>query len=197
MSDEIKKRTIEMKKESVLKASIRLFAEKNYDATTMAEIASEANVSFGSVSIYFGNKEELFTACIVQPLEGLSKSLLDFNTSPVSYREEIQTIILKHLELFSTQKVYLRLLVQVTGQYKRFSEAFKVVNAHTEKLNNKVTQLVLNGQQANQLAEGNAEKIAIAYVSLLFGLRLSYADDPSLENWNQFAEISMRLFGPK
>ena len=197
MADDIKKRTIEMKKESVLKAAIRQFAEKNYDATTMGEIAREANVSFGSVSTYFGNKEELFMACIVQPLEDFSKSLLDFNTSPISYREEIQTFILKHFELFSTQKVYLRLLVQVTGQYKRFSEAFKVVNAHTEKLNNKVSQLIVNGQQAKQLSEGNADKIAIAYVSLLFGLRLSYADYPSLENWNQFAEISMRLFGPK
>lgn len=197
MANEVKKRTIEMKKESVLNAAIRLFAEKNYDATTMAEIAKEANVSFGSVSIYFGNKEELFMACIVQPLENLSKTLLDFNTSPTSYREEIQSIILKHFELFSTQKVYLRLLVQVTGQYERFSEAFKVVNEHNEKLNTKVAQLIVNGQQANQLAEGNAEKIAIAYVSLLFGLRLSYADDPTLDKWNEFAEIAMRLFGPK
>lgn len=197
MANENKKRTIEMKKESVLKAAIRLFAEKNYEATTMAEIAREANVSFGSVSIYFGNKEELFMACIVQPLEEFTKSLMDFNTSPKSYKEEIQTLILKHFELFSTQKIYLRLLVQVTGQYERFSEAFKVVNEHNEKLNNKVSQLIVNGQQANQLSEGNAEKIAIAYVSLLFGLRLSYADDPSLEKWNQFAEIAMRLFGPK
>ncbi|MGB3261863.1 TetR/AcrR family transcriptional regulator [Paenisporosarcina sp.] len=197
MANDNKKRTIEMKKDSVLKAAIRLFAEKNYEATTMAEIAREANVSFGSVSIYFGNKEELFMACIVQPLEEFTKSLLDFDTSPKSYREEIQRFILKHFELFSTQKVYLRLLVQVTGQYERFSEAFKVVNEHNEKINNKVSQLIVNGQQANQLAKGDAEKIAIAYVSLLFGLRLSYADDPSLENWNQFAEIAMRLFGPK
>ena len=197
MANDNKKRTIEMKKDSVLKAAIRLFAEKNYEATTMAEIAREANVSFGSVSIYFGNKEELFMACIVQSLEEFTKSLLDFDTSPKSYREEIQTFIQKHFELFSNQKVYLRLLVQVTGQYERFSEAFKVVNEHNEKINNKVSQLIVNGQQANQLAKGDAEKIAIAYVSLLFGLRLSYADDPSLENWNQFAEIAMRLFGPK
>ncbi|MCZ8536865.1 TetR/AcrR family transcriptional regulator [Paenisporosarcina quisquiliarum] len=197
MANDNKKRTIEMKKDTVLKAAIRLFAEKNYEATTMAEIAREANVSFGSVSIYFGNKEELFMACVVLPLEEFTKSLLDFDPSPNSYREEIQTFILKHFELFSTQKEYLRLLVQVIGQYERFSEAFKVVNEHNEKLNNKVSQLIVNGQQANQLADGDAEKIAIAYVSLLFGLRLSYADDPSLENWNQFAEIAMRLFGPK
>ncbi|QFF99274.1 TetR/AcrR family transcriptional regulator [Psychrobacillus glaciei] len=162
MANEIKKRTIEMKKESVLKAAIRLFAEKNYDATTMAEIAKEANVSFGSVSIYFGNKEELFKACIEQPLEEFSKILLHFDTTPVSYRDEIQTFILKHFEWFSTQNVYLRLLVQLTGQYERFSEAFKIVNEHTEKLNDKVSQLIVNGQQANQLAKGNAEKIAIS-----------------------------------
>lgn len=197
MANDNKKRTIEMKKDSVLKAAIRLFAEKNYEATTMAEIAREANVSFGSVSIYFRNKEELFMACIVQPLEEFTKSLLEFDTSPNSYREEIQTFILKHFKLFSTQKEYLRLLVQVIGQYERFSEAFKVVNENNEKINNKVSQLIVNGQQANQLAKGDAEKIAIAYVSLLFGLRLSYADDPSLENWNHFAEIAMRLFGPK
>lgn len=197
MNNETKKRTIEMKKDSVLKAAIRLFAEKGYDATTMAEIAKEANVGFGSVSIYFGNKEELFMACIEQPMEDFINHLLQFDTQPASYREEIQTFIQKHFELFSTQKVYLRLIVQLIGQYERFSEAFKIVNGQTEKLNAKVAQLIVNGQQANQLAEGNAEKIAISYVSLLFGLRLSYADDPAPHNWHEFSEIAIRLFGPK
>lgn len=197
MNNETKKRTIEMKKDSVLKAAIRLFAEKGYDATTMAEIAKEANVGFGSVSIYFGNKEELFMACIEQPMEDFIKHLLQFDTQPASYREEIQTFIQKHFELFSTQKIYLRLIVQLIGQYERFSEAFKIVNGQTEKLNAKVAQLIVNGQQANQLAEGNAEKIAISYVSLLFGLRLSYADDPSAHNWHEFSEIAIRLFEPK
>lgn len=197
MTSEIKKRTIEMKKANVLQAAIQLFAEKNYDATTMAEIAKKANVSFGSVSIYYGNKEELFMACIEQPLENFLEDLMDFNISVKSYKEEIELMIHKHFKLFSTQKAYLQLLVQIIGQHEHFSEAFSLVNATTEKLYVKMSQLIKNGQDANQLKEGNANQIAIAYVSLLFGLRLSYADDPSIENWNQFVEIAIRLFGPK
>lgn len=197
MNRETQKRAIEIKKEKVLQSAINLFSEKGYDATTMGEIAKSANVSFGSVSTYYGNKEELFKECISKPAETLLEEMLMFNTEPNSFKDEITLMIKNHITLFSSQKNYLRLLVQVNGQYERFPKVFKLANIYTEKLIKKVEVLVHNGQAANQLIYGNAEKVATSYVSLLFGLRLSYADDPTIEDWLTFTEIALRLFGPK
>jgi TetR/AcrR family transcriptional regulator, mexJK operon transcriptional repressor len=197
MSSEDQKRTIEQKKEKVLESAIKRFSKKGYDATTISEIAKDANVSFGLVSTYYGNKEELFTVCVTKPAETYLEEMLKFNTQPAIFKTEISQMIKNHIKIIYNRKDYLRLLVQVNSQYERFPKAFQVANLYTQKLTKKIELLIRNGQMADQLASGNTEKIAIAYVSLLFGLRLSYADDPTSEDWNQFAEIALRLFGPK
>ena len=47
------KRKIEEKKKDILEVAIKLFAEKGYEGTTMAEIAKLANVGFGTVATYY------------------------------------------------------------------------------------------------------------------------------------------------
>lgn len=197
MSNEYKKRTIEQKKEKVLESAIKLFSEKGYDSTTIGEIAESSNVSFGLVSTYYKNKENLFTVCISKPAELYLEEMLKFNTISSSYKNEITQMIKNHTKVISNRKDYLRLLVQVNSQYERFPKAFQSANDFTQKLIKKIEELISNGQEENQLDSGNAKKIAIVYVGLLFGLRLSYSDNPTLEDWNSFAELALRLFGPK
>lgn len=192
-----KNKVIEQKKENVLNSAIKLFSKKGYDATTIGEIAKAANVSFGLVSTYYGNKEELFTVCLSKPAALYLEEMLLFNTQPLSYENEIMKMIINHTNIISNRKDYLRLLVQVNSQYERFPKAFQATNIYTQKLTKQIEELIYNGQMEDQLTSGNAEKIAIAYVGLLFGLRLSYADDPTSEDWNLFSEIALRLFGPK
>ena len=123
--------------------------------------------------------------------------MLAFNTTPESYVDELHAMVRNHIENFSVQKEYLRLIVQVTAQFERFNEAFQTINQYTVKIQTKIQELIINRQREQQLSDGNAEKIAISYIIFLFGLRLSYADDPTIKDWNQFAEVALRLFGPK
>ena len=58
------KKTIEEKKKDILIVATKLFAEKGYEGTTMAEIANLANVGFGTVATYYENKENLLFKCV-------------------------------------------------------------------------------------------------------------------------------------
>lgn len=49
----------EVRKESILKAAERVFAQKGFHAATIAEVAQEARVSEGTIYEYFGSKEKL------------------------------------------------------------------------------------------------------------------------------------------
>ena len=108
MSNEYKKRTIEQKKEKVLESAIKLFSEKGYDSTTIGEIAESSNVSFGLVSTYYKNKENLFTVCISKPAELYLEEMLKFNTISSSYKNEITQMIKNHTKVISNRKDYLR-----------------------------------------------------------------------------------------
>lgn len=47
------------KKQRILRAAIKMFAEKGYTGATISEIASLANIADGSIYEYFKNKEDL------------------------------------------------------------------------------------------------------------------------------------------
>ncbi|MEC1180756.1 TetR/AcrR family transcriptional regulator [Metasolibacillus meyeri] len=190
-------RNMELKKARILEAATSIFAEKGYESTTMGDIAKKAEVGFGTVATYFGSKEELFYTCVVQPWQPLIAELQTFNVSPISYRHEIEEMTKKHVTFFNEQKVYMHLIVQVNGQYEKFPTIFKHINQQTNELYESLIQLITNGQKKQQLLEGDPSIIAISYISLLFGLRLSYVDNPPEEMLQQFATIAMRLFGVK
>ncbi len=50
----------EQRRLDILVAAKTIFAEKGYNATSISDIAKEANISYGSVYWYFDSKESLF-----------------------------------------------------------------------------------------------------------------------------------------
>ncbi len=49
------------KRELILEAARHLFAQKNYDEITIADIAKNAGMAVGTVYLYFRNKHEVYT----------------------------------------------------------------------------------------------------------------------------------------
>jgi AcrR family transcriptional regulator len=52
----------EQRRDDILAAAKRVFAEKGYHATTIADVARQAGISYGSVYWYFDSKDALFRA---------------------------------------------------------------------------------------------------------------------------------------
>ena len=52
----------ETKREAILRAARVLFTKKNYEETTIADIAREAGIAVGTVYLYFRNKRDIYTA---------------------------------------------------------------------------------------------------------------------------------------
>lgn len=66
-------------KERIVQASLAVFAEKGYHATTIQEIAHRAGIAVGTIYIYFSNKSDLFRTLIQYVLESIQSSIQERN----------------------------------------------------------------------------------------------------------------------
>lgn len=64
------------RRRSILAGAKRMFAENGYHATTIADIARAADLSYGSVYWYFDSKEELFRALMDSEQRALRRHIV-------------------------------------------------------------------------------------------------------------------------
>ena len=72
---ERKLREREQRRRQILKAARKVFSSNGFTKTTMEDIAREAELSPGTLYLYFKNKDELYASLSVEVLEHLYEKL--------------------------------------------------------------------------------------------------------------------------
>jgi AcrR family transcriptional regulator len=80
--EERKEREKERRRQQIMLAAKRVFSEKGFNKTTMEDIAREAELSTGTLYLYFKNKEELFASLSFRILQYLLIRLEHVNRDP-------------------------------------------------------------------------------------------------------------------
>jgi AcrR family transcriptional regulator len=87
---ERKQREKEQRKIEIIAAAQKIFSSKGFNAATMEEIASEAELSPGTLYLYFKNKEELHTSLSIELLKHLKDKLKNVVHQKISVEEKIE-----------------------------------------------------------------------------------------------------------
>ncbi|MBF0303746.1 MAG: TetR/AcrR family transcriptional regulator [Desulfamplus sp.] len=75
---ERKQREKEQRRKQIMEAARKVFSAKGFNRATMEEIAGEAELSPGTIYLYFKNKEELHTSLSIDILEYISVQMKKF-----------------------------------------------------------------------------------------------------------------------
>src|SRR5690625_1525064 len=193
---EEQKMNMKKRRENILDSAITLFASEGYEGTTIKKVAASAGVSFGNVFTYFEDKQQLFFASVVEPLEDFSGQILDFDPNAEDPITELKETIAKHVALFSSVKNYLMLVVQVVGQPHRFPAPFEHLDQFHNRFRNKICKLIMNGQTKGLLIKQEPMPVATLYTSLLIGIRLNNTDTRYSRMWEMYIPPLLHLFGP-
>ena len=66
---------MEDKKNHIIKAALRVFAQRGYSPVSLEEIAAEANLAKGTLYLYFKDKEDLFGQTVLYVIENIEAAL--------------------------------------------------------------------------------------------------------------------------
>jgi AcrR family transcriptional regulator len=90
---ERKKRERERRRQQIIVAAKRVFSEKGFAKSTMEDIAREAELSPGTLYLYFKNKDELYASLSLRILQYLNIRLEDVKKEKgIEPREKITAI---------------------------------------------------------------------------------------------------------
>ncbi|ORV19081.1 TetR/AcrR family transcriptional regulator [Mycobacterium celatum] len=98
------------RRDEIMAAAKKVFARKGFHATTIADIAKQAGLAYGSVYWYFDSKDELFHALMAVEEQALRAHVSAAVAAPADGVEPFRTAVQATLEFFEADKATVRLL---------------------------------------------------------------------------------------
>ena len=117
MTDKSRPKT---RKDRIMDAALRIFAEKGFQIATITEISKEAGVSEATIYEYFGTKEDLLFAIP----EKISNETFEKSSKVIPYIKgvegKIRAILLFYVQLYQSNPHYSALVLLQLMSNKRF-----------------------------------------------------------------------------
>ena len=86
-------------KRKIFETSMKLFAEKGYDATSIEEITATVGVAKGTLYYHFSSKEEIFNFLVEEGVK-LLKNSIEIKTDKLSNSlDKIRAIVLIQIKI--------------------------------------------------------------------------------------------------
>ena len=150
-------------KRKIFETSMKLFAQKGYDATSIEEITATVGVAKGTLYYHFSSKEEIFNFLIEEGMKLLQNSI-DIKTAKFSnYIDKIKAIVLIQIKIVVKYEDLITILLsQFWGHEARNQKCQKHILEYIGKIEN----IVKEGIEMGQIKRGNPEAIA----SEIYGL---------------------------
>lgn len=160
-------------KRKIFETSMKLFAKKGYDATSIEEITATVGVAKGTLYYHFSSKEEIFNFLVEEGMKLLQNSI-DIKTAKFpNYIDKIKAVVLIQIKIVVKYEDLITILLsQFWGNETRNQKCKKHIFEYIQKIEN----IVKEGIDAGQIKEGNPQAIAseiygLICSSLVFKLR--------------------------
>lgn len=99
------------KRDIILKAAVKLFAEKGFDGTSVRKIAQDSGLSVPGMFHYFPNKEEILYEIMIGFMEKGYQTLMDIYGTDKDPLEKLEAVCKFYVEYYAGHKDYLTILV--------------------------------------------------------------------------------------
>ena len=151
-------------KRKIFETSMKLFAEKGYDATSIEEITATVGVAKGTLYYHFSSKEEIFNFLIEEGIKLLQNSI-DIKTAKLdNYIDKLKAVILIQIKIVNKYEDFITILL---SQFYGKEARNKMCQKHVFEYISKIERIVKEGMEAGQIKKGNANVIASEIYALI------------------------------
>lgn len=130
----------------ILQVAEKLFSEHGFDGTSVRDIAKEANINIAMISYYFGSKEKLLEALIINRISGLQIQIENLYKEDLSPFEKIDKLIELYITRISANSgMYQIIHFEITSKKRDINyEAFNEVKRYNLEI---LKNIIVEGQE--------------------------------------------------
>ena len=144
-------------KRKIFETSMKLFAEKGYDATSIEDITTTVGVAKGTLYYHFSSKEEIFTFLVEEGVKLLKNSISIKTDKLENSVDKIRAIVLIQIKvLFKYENFMMIILSQIWGNDERSKMCQKYVFEYIEM----IEEIVKEGMEKGEIVKGDSSIIA-------------------------------------
>ena len=153
-------------KRKIFETSMKLFAEKGYDATSIEDITAEVGVAKGTLYYHFSSKEEIFEFLIEEGVK-LLKNSIEIKTEKLENSiDKIKAIVLIEIKVLVKYEDFMTIVLsEIWRRGARSLLCKKYVFEYIQM----IEQIVEEGIKNNEIINGDKNVIA----SGIFGFTCS------------------------
>lgn len=140
------------KRKQILKAAVKVFAEKGYHGCRISDVAEEAGVAYGLVYHYYGNKDGLLASVFDTNWSVFAKAINDVAETPgMTMYEKLQQIVEAAFQAFELFPLVVKVLVLEFGRNSRLGEALE--NPAVAGVFASIARIFEDGRKSGELYE--------------------------------------------
>ena len=109
--EERRRRERENRKSLILRAARRLFFEKGFKHVTVDSIAKKAELSKGSIYLYYNSKEEIYTQILLNDIDKFHERFADVLKNPGNAAEALVRFAGIYIDFFLNDRELFRILM--------------------------------------------------------------------------------------
>jgi TetR/AcrR family fatty acid metabolism transcriptional regulator len=161
------------KKERILAAAIKVFANKGFFQAKVSEIAREAGVADGTIYLYFDNKDDLLIQVFEESMELVISRLRDALEGVDATEEKVRRFIEQHLRMVVENPELAEVITVELRQSSKFMKEYK--NPKFSSYLKMITDIVAEGSARGVLrSDFDAAMVARALFGMLDELALTW-----------------------
>ena len=135
----------ESKHHKIIRAALKVFAQKGFYNARVSEIAKEAQVADGTIYLYFKNKDDILIHLFEEEMDGIIqnvKAVVDPLDNPL---DKIRAFVKKHLEMVEENRLMAEVIQVELRQSTKFMKDYK--NRKFRQYLNLLADIIREGQK--------------------------------------------------
>lgn len=173
-------------KRKIFEASMKLFAEKGYEGTSIEEITSEVGVAKGTLYYHFTSKEEIFDFLISEGMGLLENSIQIKVSKQHNYVDKVRAIILIQVKLVEKYEKFITILTtEMWGTNSRSKACRNFVSEYLKD----IKRILDEGIEKGELKETNTDLMSKEILGFLFSSLYAKKMDPNFTVEETFKSI--------